>query len=114
MCWGFYRASMCARTLCVSDVLLFVRGHISTRRGQRHCGNCLRPAGVAFEGAETSPPITEQDWRCIHRRERPIWVDVLVRVLKDEHYRTSLRNEAGWRTRSIFRGARLQRATLNL
>ena len=79
-----------ARTLCVSDVLLFVRGHISTRRGSAIAGIACGLPVVAFEGVETSPPITEAGLALYSPQRKADLGDVLVRVLKDEHYRTSL------------------------
>jgi glycosyltransferase involved in cell wall biosynthesis len=79
-----------ARTLSVSDVLLFVRGHISTRRGSAIAGIACGLPVVAFEGAETSPPITEAGLALYSPHRKGDLGDVLVRVLKDEHYRTSL------------------------
>ena len=79
-----------ARTLCDSDVLLFVRGHISTRRGSAIAGIACGLPIVAFEGAETSPPITEAGLALYSPQRRADLGDVLVRVLKDENYRTSL------------------------
>jgi glycosyltransferase involved in cell wall biosynthesis len=79
-----------ARTLSVSDVLLFVRGHISTRRGSAIAGIACGLPVIAFEGAETSPPITEAGLALYSPHRKADLGDVLVRVLKDEHYRTSL------------------------
>ena len=79
-----------ARALSVSDVLLFVRGHISTRRGSAIAGIACGLPVVAFEGAQTSPPITEAGLALYSPHRKGDLGDVLVRVLKDEHYRTSL------------------------
>ena len=79
-----------ARALSVSDVLLFVRGHISTRRGSAIAGIACGLPVIAFEGAETSPPITEAGLALYSPQRKADLGDVLVRVLKDEHYRTSL------------------------
>src|SRR5216684_7536494 len=47
------------RSLSVSDVLLFVRGPISTRRSSAIAGIACGLPVVAFEGPETAAPITE-------------------------------------------------------
>ena len=47
------------RSLSVSDVLLFVRGPISTRRSSAIAGIACGLPVVAFEGSETAAPITE-------------------------------------------------------
>jgi len=87
---GLLSSEDVARTLCDSDVLLFVRGHISTRRGSAIAGIACGLPIVAFEGAETSPPITEAGLALYSPQRKTDLGDVLVRVLKDEHYRTSL------------------------
>ena len=87
---GLLSSEDVARTLCVSDVFLFVRGHISTRRGSAIAGIACGLPIVAFEGAETSPPITEAGLALYSPQKKADLGDVLVRVLKDEHYRTSL------------------------
>src|SRR6267378_1530395 len=79
-----------ARALSVSDVLLFVRGHISTRRGSAIAGIACGLPVIAFEGAETSPPITEAGLALYSPDRKADLGDVLVRVLRDEHCRTSL------------------------
>ena len=87
---GLLSSEDVAQTLCVSDVLLFVRGHISTRRGSAIAGIACGLPIVAFEGAETWPPITEAGLALYSPQRKADLGDVLVRVLKDEHYRTSL------------------------
>ena len=47
------------RSLSVSDVLLFVRGHISTRRSSAIAGIACGLPVIAFEGPETAAPVTE-------------------------------------------------------
>jgi hypothetical protein len=42
--------------ISTSDVLLFVRGHISTRRGSAIAGVACGLPVVAPEGSETAPP----------------------------------------------------------
>jgi glycosyltransferase involved in cell wall biosynthesis len=87
---GLLSAEDVARALCISDVLLFVRGHISTRRGSAIAGIACGLPVVAFEGPETSAPITEAGLALYSPQRKADLGDVLVRVLKDEHYRTSL------------------------
>lgn len=78
------------RSLSVSDVLFFVRGPISTRRGSAIAGIACGLPVVAFEGSETAPPITEAGLALYSPQRKGDLGDVLVRVLEDEHYRTSL------------------------
>jgi glycosyltransferase involved in cell wall biosynthesis len=78
------------RSLSVSDVLLFVRGPISTRRSSAIAGIACGLPVVAFEGAETAPPITEAGLALYSPQRRGDLGDALLRVLEDEHYRASL------------------------
>jgi len=87
---GVLHADDVARTLSVSDVLLFVRAPISTRRGSAIAGIACGLPVVAFEGPETAPPITEAGLALYSPQRKGDLGDVLVRVLEDEHYRTTL------------------------
>jgi len=87
---GILSAEEVARTLSSSDVLLFVRGHISTRRSSAIAGIACGLPVVAFEGPETAPPITEAGLALYSPQKKGDLGDVLVRVLTDEHYRASL------------------------
>jgi glycosyltransferase involved in cell wall biosynthesis len=79
-----------ARALCRADVLLFVRGEISTRRGSAIAGIACGLPVVAFAGAETAPPITEAGL-ALYKRETPGDLSrVLTTVLRDAGYRASL------------------------
>jgi glycosyltransferase involved in cell wall biosynthesis len=87
---GVLPAEDVARALSVSDVLLFVRGHISTRRGSAIAGIVCGLPVIAFEGPETAPPITEAGLALYSPQRKGELGDVLLRVLADEHYRASL------------------------
>jgi glycosyltransferase involved in cell wall biosynthesis len=87
---GVLPAEGVVRSLSVSDVLLFVRGHISTRRGSAIAGIACGLPVIAFEGPETAAPITEAGLALYSPRRKGDLGDVLVRVLEDEHYRASL------------------------
>ena len=79
-----------AKTLMGADVLLFVRGEISTRRGSAIAGIACGLPIVAFAGAETAAPITHAGL-ALYSREKPGDLGrVLVKVLKDMDYRASL------------------------
>ncbi len=56
---GVLPADEIERRLSESDALLFLRGGISSRRGSALAGIACGLPVVAFEGAETGPPITE-------------------------------------------------------
>lgn len=87
---GVLPAEGVVRSLSVSDVLLFLRGPISTRRGSAIAGIACGLPVVAFEGPETAPPITEAGLALFSPQRKGDMGDVLLRVLQDEHYRASL------------------------
>ena len=91
-----------ARTLCASDVLLFVRGPISTRRGSAIAGIACGLPVIAFEGSETAPPITEAGLAFFSPQKKGDLGNVLLRVLEDEHYRTSLAQRSLLAQRQYF------------
>ena len=90
------------RSLSASDVLLFVRGHISTRRGSAIAGIACGLPVIAFEGSETAPPITEAGLAFFSPQRKGDLGDVLLRVLEDEHYRTSLAQRSLLAQRQYF------------
>jgi glycosyltransferase involved in cell wall biosynthesis len=78
------------RSLSVSDVLLFVRGHISTRRSSAIAGIACGLPVIALKGPETGGPITEAGLAFFSPQRKGDLGNVLARVLEDEHYRASL------------------------
>jgi glycosyltransferase involved in cell wall biosynthesis len=90
------------RSLCVSDVLLFVRGHISTRRSSAIAGIACGLPVVALEGPETGGPITEAGLALFSPQRKGDLGDVLARVLEDEHYRASLAQRSWLAQRQYF------------
>jgi len=91
-----------AKTLAQSDVLLFVRGEISTRRGSAIAGIACSLPIVAFAGAETAPPITEAGL-ALYSREMPGDLSrVLIKVLGDPGYRESLAGRSRQAQRQYF------------
>jgi glycosyltransferase involved in cell wall biosynthesis len=87
---GVLPAEDVVRSLSISDVLLFVRGHISTRRGSAIAGIACGLPVIAYEGPETAAPITKAGLALYSPQRKGDLGDVLVRVLEDEHYRASL------------------------
>ena len=74
-----------------SDVLLFVRGAISSRRGSAITGIACGLPVIAFEGRETAPPITDAGVVLLSpRATEKEWGEALERVLTDRAYRESL------------------------
>jgi glycosyltransferase involved in cell wall biosynthesis len=94
------------RTLTISDVLLFVRGPVSSRRGSAIAGIACGLPVIASAGPETAPPITEAGLALYSPRRKGDLGEVLLRVLEDEHYRASLAQQSwaaqqqyfSWRT----------------
>jgi glycosyltransferase involved in cell wall biosynthesis len=87
---GVLSAEDVLRTLSTSDVMLFVRAPISSRRGSAIAGIACGLPVVAFEGPETAPPITEAGLALYSPQRKGDLGDALVRVLEDKHYRTTL------------------------
>ncbi|HVS88671.1 MAG TPA: glycosyltransferase [Candidatus Acidoferrum sp.] len=79
-----------ARMLTSSDVLLFVRGHISSRRSSAIAGIACGLPVIAYAGPETAPPITEAGVVLVSPEAREELGEAVVRVLSDREYRTSL------------------------
>lgn len=90
------------RSLSISDVLLFVRGPISTRRGSAIAGIACGLPVIAFEGPETAAPITEAGLAIFSPQRKGDLGDVLLRVLEDEHYRASLAQRSLLAQRQYF------------
>jgi glycosyltransferase involved in cell wall biosynthesis len=81
-------------TLGRSDVMLFVRGPISTRRGSALAGVACGLPVVAYEGWETGGPIKEAGVVLLPDNSAKEFGRALVRVLKDEAYRRSLQERS--------------------
>jgi len=88
--------------LSVSDVLLFVRGPISTRRGSAIAGIACGLPVIAFEGSETAAPITEAGLALFSPQTKGDLGNVLLRVLEDERYRASLAQRSWLAQRQYF------------
>jgi glycosyltransferase involved in cell wall biosynthesis len=78
------------RSLSRCDVLLFVRGHISTGRSSAIAGIACGLPVIASEGPRTAPPITEAGVAFYSPQKKNDLGEVLLHVLQDEHYRASL------------------------
>jgi glycosyltransferase involved in cell wall biosynthesis len=78
------------RALHASDVLLFVRGPISSRRGSAIAGiSCGLPI-IAFSGSETAAPITDAGVVLVPGDNKIALGEALVRVLRDREYHARL------------------------
>jgi glycosyltransferase involved in cell wall biosynthesis len=80
------------------DVLLFVRGGISSRRGSAIAGLACGLPVIAYSGSETAPPITDAGIVLVPA-DQPCQLHAsLVRVLSDVDYR----NDLATRSRATF------------
>jgi hypothetical protein len=87
---GVVAAEEVARLLCASDVLVFVRGPISSRRGSAIAGIACGLPVIACGSSETAPPITDAGVVLIAREDKAALGEALTRVLADEGYRMAL------------------------
>jgi glycosyltransferase involved in cell wall biosynthesis len=76
--------------LSAADVLLFVRGAISSRRGSAIAGISHGLPLVAYGGRETAEPVTDAGVVLAARDEGAEFGQALVRVLRDADYRALL------------------------
>ena len=87
---GVLSSDAIMRSLSSCDVLLFVRGHISSGRGSAIAGIACGLPVIASEGPQTAAPITEAGVAFYSREKKGDLGEVLLHVLEDEHYRASL------------------------
>jgi glycosyltransferase involved in cell wall biosynthesis len=78
------------RSMSSCDVLLFVRGPISTRRSSAIAGIACGLPVIAAEGPETSSLIKDAGVAFYSPQKKGNLGEVLLHVLEDEHYRASL------------------------
>jgi glycosyltransferase involved in cell wall biosynthesis len=87
---GVLPPAQVAEELKRADVLLFVRGEISTRRGSAIAGiSCGLPV-ICFSGAETAAPITEAGLALYSPVKQGDLARVLLEVLGDSRLRERL------------------------
>jgi hypothetical protein len=94
---GLLAAEEVVQVLGKSDVMLFVRGAISTRRGSAIAGIACGLPVVAMEGWETAAPITEAGVELTAPGEH--YGPALLRVLQDSAYRANLAERSRRRSR---------------
>lgn len=87
---GVIEAEGVVARLRACDVLLFVRGTVSTRRGSAIAGIACGLPVIAFSGAETGAPITEAGVVLINQDKPEELNAALARVLAEEGYRNEL------------------------
>ncbi len=91
---GVVGAEEVERRLSAADVLLFVRGGISSRRGSALAGIACGLPVVAYAGAETGPPVTEAGVLLAPLGDREALAAALSRVLADDTLRKELRQRS--------------------
>jgi hypothetical protein len=77
-----------------SDVMLFVRGPISTRRGSALAGIACGLPVVAYAGWETAGPVTEAGVVLVEQGSGVAAGEAIVRILQDEAYRQELQKRS--------------------
>jgi glycosyltransferase involved in cell wall biosynthesis len=87
---GLLPAEDMSRTLAESDVLLFVRGQISSRRGSAIAGIACGLPVVCYAGPDTAWPITEAGILPVPMGDRDALASALERVLTDDALRATL------------------------
>lgn len=87
---GLLSSEDVVRTMSNCDVLLFVRGPISTRRGSAIAGIACGLPVIAAEGPETSSLIKDAGVAFYSPQKKGHLGEVLLHILEDEHYRASL------------------------
>lgn len=83
-----------ARILSEADALLFVRGHVSSRRSSAIAGISCGVPVVGYRGQETDRPITDAGVVLVTEGDREALGDALARILTDDQWRASLRDQA--------------------
>jgi glycosyltransferase involved in cell wall biosynthesis len=79
------------RELTNADVLLFVRGGVSSRRGSALAGIACGLPVVGYRSEETAFPVTEAGVVLVALQDRVALAEALIRVLADEDWRQQLR-----------------------
>ena len=92
--WDAYRreleAEQIVKALSSSDVMLFVRAPISSRRSSAIAGIACGLPVIAYSGNETAPPITDAGVVLVSPGNNANLGEALLRVLSDADFRESL------------------------
>jgi len=87
---GVVEPGQVVEKLSACDVLLFVRGPISSRRSSAIAGIACGLPVIAFSGSETAPPITDAGVLLIPSDKPDQFSVGLVRILSEPAYRADL------------------------
>jgi glycosyltransferase involved in cell wall biosynthesis len=91
---GLLAPAEITKALATADVLLFVRGHLSSRRSSAAAGIVCGLPVVAYRGQETAPPVTEAGVMLAPEGDRDTLADALGQVLSDDVMRAELRQRS--------------------
>lgn len=91
---GLMEPAEIAKAFATADVLLFVRGHLSSRRSSASAAIVCGLPVVAYKGRETAAPVTEAGVMLVPEGERDALADALGRVLSDDALRAELRRRS--------------------
>jgi glycosyltransferase involved in cell wall biosynthesis len=91
---GLLPAAEVANILADADVMLFVRGHVSVRRGSALAGIVSGLPVVGYSGPETTFPLTEAGLELAPEGHREALASALSRVLTDHELREELRRRS--------------------
>jgi glycosyltransferase involved in cell wall biosynthesis len=87
---GVLDAEAVVQRLRTSDVLLFIRGPISSGRGSAIAGIACGLPLIAYSGSQAAPPITEAGVILVPEDDLAQLSAALIRVLSDSDYRLTL------------------------
>jgi len=91
---GVLPAEEVVKALRSSDVMLFVRAPIASRRGSAIAGIACGLPVIAYSGVETAPPITEAGVVLVSRGNNTELGEALLRILTDAAFRKSLAEQS--------------------
>jgi hypothetical protein len=91
---GLISAEELVRALASAQVLLCVRGHVSSRRGSTIAGIVSGLPIVGYRGPETGFPITEAGVMLVDQNDRESLVHALAQVLTDENLYREMRKRS--------------------
>ena len=91
---GLLPAERVAGLLADADVMLFVRGHLSSRRGSAIAGIACGLPVVAYAGAETGHPVTEAGVELVPEGDREALAVALARVIAEAALRHELQRRS--------------------
>ena len=102
------------RELTHADVLLFVRGGVSSRRGSALAGIACGLPVVGYRSEETAFPVTEAGVVLVAPRDRVSLAEALIRVLADDNWRQQLRTRSCAAQKQYFSWEVISRLFLDL